>query len=66
MTEQPLYLRTDPAAPRGTRTISGACTLSYGHASCDPGGLVLALSTGPTEILPRSCWCRCHDDKETT
>lgn len=46
-----------PPARTGSR-VSGACKLDYGHQYCDPGPVMVR----ETEVLPRSCFCPCHEE----
>lgn len=50
----------DTTRPPQTRTgvkTSGYCTVDYGHQYCSPG----PVRADGVEVLPRSCFCPCHD-----
>ena len=47
-----------PPARTGSR-VSGACQLDYGHQYCDPGPVMVR----GTQVLPRSCFCPCHEQE---
>jgi hypothetical protein len=48
-----------PQGRTGTKT-SGYCKLDYGHQTCFPGPVMV----GKEEIIPRSCFCPCHEKAE--
>jgi hypothetical protein len=51
---------TRPPQGRTGAKTSGYCKLDYGHASCFPGPVMV----GKEEIIPRSCFCPCHEKAE--